>query len=204
MQTIKPIQKVIDQLEGLPGIGPKTAQRLAYYMLRYPQERLEKFGSAVTRLKMDTKMCSRCMNVDQSDPCGICDDSTRDQELVCVVETPLDLLALERSGRFKGVYHVLHGLVNPLANIGPEDIYLPQLLNRMKSEKIREIIVATSPSMEGEATAMMISSRAHDMGIVGETVITRIGRGLPTGADLEYADDVTLMQAMEGRREMGI
>jgi recombination protein RecR len=190
----------VDQLEGLPGIGPKTAQRLAYYMLRFPQDRLERFAEAVERLKKDTKMCERCFNVDEESPCRICSDRGRNSSQICVVETPLDLLALERSDGYTGVYHVLHGVINPLNNIGPNDIYLPQLLKRIKEEQVDELIIATNPSMEGEATAMYIADKVKEM---GEKVrVTRIGRGLPTGADLEYADDTTLSRAMEGRKEM--
>lgn len=202
MRVIKPIQRVIDQLESLPGIGPKTAQRLAYYLLRYPQDKLERFGGSLTRLKLDTKMCRRCHNIDETDPCNVCEDITRDQSLLCVVETPLDMMAVERSGKFKGIYHVLHGLVNPLASIGPDDIFLPSLVKRLKEEDIREVIVATNPSMEGEATAMIFLNRIKDAGLSEKVTVTRIGRGLPTGADLEYADDMTLTQAFEGRRRM--
>jgi len=190
----------VDQLEGLPGIGPKTAQRLAYYMLRFPQDRLERFAEAVERLKKDTKMCERCFNVDEESPCRICSDRGRNSSQICVVETPLDLLALERSDGYTGVYHVLHGVINPLNNIGPNDIYLPQLLKRIKDEQVDELIIATNPSMEGEATAMYIANKVKEMG--EEVRVTRIGRGLPTGADLEYADDTTLSRAMEGRKEM--
>jgi len=200
MRSIKPIQRLVDQLEGLPGVGPKTAQRLAYYMLRFPQDRLERFAEAVERLKKDTKMCERCFNVDEESPCKICSDRNRDGGIICVVETPLDLLALERSDGYAGVYHVLYGVINPLNNIGPNDIYLPQLLKRVKDEVIEELIISTNPSMEGEATAMYIANKVREMG--AKTRVTRIGRGLPTGADLEYADDVTLSRAMEGRKEM--
>ncbi len=200
MRSIRPIQRLVDQLEGLPGIGPKTAQRLAYYMLRFPQDRLERFAEAVERLKKDTKMCERCFNVDEESPRRICSDRGRNSSQICVVETPLDLLALERSDGYTGVYHVLHGVINPLNNIGPNDIYLPQLLKRIKEEQVDELIIATNPSMEGEATAMYIANKVKEM---REKVrVTRIGRGLPTGADLEYADDTTLSRAMEGRKEM--
>jgi len=200
MRSIRPIQRLVDQLEGLKGIGPKTAQRLSYYMLRFPQDRLERFAEAVERLKKDTKMCERCFNVDEESPCRICSDRGRNSSQICVVETPLDLLALERSDGYTGVYHVLHGVINPLNNIGPNDIYLPQLLKRIKEEQVDELIIATNPSMEGEATAMYIADKVKEM---GEKVrVTRIGRGLQTGADLEYADDTTLSRAMEGRKEM--
>ncbi len=203
MRNVKPIQRVIDSFESLPGIGPKTAQRLAYYLLRLPQERLDKFALAVGGIKKETKVCKQCFNVDERDPCSICEDGGREKETVCVVETPLDLLALERSDGYRGIYHVLHGVINPLNNVGPNDIYLPQLLTRVKNGRVEELILATNPSMEGEATAMYISNKIREMGdIVNKIKITRIGRGLPTGADLEYADELTLTRAMEGRREM--
>lgn len=204
MRNIKPVQRLVDQLEGLPGVGPKTAQRLAYYMLRFPQDRLERFAEAVERLKKDTKMCEQCFNIDQESPCKICADRNRDSAVICVVETPLDLLALERADGYKGVYHVLHGVINPLNNIGPNDIYLPQLLKRIENESVDELIISTNPSMEGEATAMYIANKVKEQksSVGAEIKITRIGRGLPTGADLEYADDVTLSRAMEGRRDM--
>ncbi|OGD79400.1 recombination protein RecR [Candidatus Collierbacteria bacterium RIFOXYB1_FULL_49_13] len=205
MRSIKPIQKVIDHLETLPGIGPKSAQRLAYYMLRMPQERLESFGEAVAAIKRETVMCERCFNVDTHSPCSVCGDQTRDQHSLCVVESPLDLLAMERAGGFRGVYHVLHGVINPLNNVGPEDIYLPQLLGRLRKEEIGELILATNPSLEGEATAMYITAKAREQ--ISDLrfqnmKITRIGRGLPTGADIEYADELTINRAMEGRREV--
>ena len=202
MRSIKPIQRVVDNLESLPGIGPKTAQRLAYYLLRLPQERLERFGQSLARLKQDTQICQRCFNIDEHDPCGICDDSGRDQSTVCVVETPLDLLAIERAGKYTGLYHVLNGVVNPLAGIGPEDIYLPQLIKLLQDETVSELIIATNPSLEGEATAMLLANRVKELSNGHSITISRIGRGLPTVADLEYADDVTLTQAMEGRRQM--
>ncbi len=201
MRSIKPIQRVVDNLESLPGIGPKTAQRLAYYLLRLPQDRLDRFAASIEGVKKETKVCQKCFNVDTYDPCSICSDSSLDHKTVCVVETPLDLLALERSDGYSGVYHVLHGVINPLNNIGPNDIYLPQLISRVKGAEIEELILATNPSMEGEATAMYIANKVKE--IAGEKIkITRIGRGLPTGADLEYADELTLNRAMEGRRQM--
>lgn len=200
VRSIKPIQKLVDQFESLPGIGPKTAQRLAYYLIRWPQERLEGFGTALTNLKRETKLCANCFNIDETSPCSVCGDEKRNQEVICVVETPLDLLALERADGYNGVYHVLHGVINPLNNVGPNDIYLPQLLNRLKDNLVEELIISTNPSMEGEATAMYIADKVKTQN--PSTKITRIGRGLPTGADLEYADEVTLSRAMEGRREM--
>lgn len=200
VRNVKPIQRLVDQLEGLPGIGPKSAQRLAYYMLRFPQDRLTRFSEAVEKLKKETKVCKRCFNVGEQELCLVCGDDNRDMSIVCVVETPLDLLALEKADGYKGVYHVLHGVINPLNNIGPNDIYLPQLLKRATEGGIEELIIATNPSMEGEATAMYITHKLREAG--SRVKVTRIGRGLPTGADLEYADEMTLQRAMEGRREM--
>ncbi len=202
MRSVKPIQKLVDNFETLPGIGPKTAQRLAYYLLRYPQDRLERFAEALERLKKETKFCSQCFNVDETDPCSICGGG-RDKKVICVVETPLDLLAMERADGYRGVYHVLHGVVNPLNNIGPEDIYLPQLLKRIREGGVEELIIATNPSMEGEATAMYIVHKLKEMGVFEKMKVTRIGRGLPTGADMEYADETTLSRALEGRTTMG-
>lgn len=205
MNSIKPIAKLIDHLERLPGIGPKTAQRLAYYMLRFPQDRLESFGETIERLKKETKFCEICYNIDDQSPCKVCEDESRSIKTLCVVESPLDVLALEKSNGFDGKYHVLHGVINPLNNVGPSDLYLPQLLERLESEPVEELIMATNPSMEGEATAMYIVNKIREMqeeGKVGEIKITRIGRGLPTGADVEYADEVTLNRALEGRTEL--
>lgn len=205
MKNIKPIQRLIDHLERLPGVGPKTAQRLAYYMLRFPQERLEKFAEAVERLKKETKFCEICYNIDDQSPCKICEDESRNQKVLCVVESPLDVLALEKADGFDGRYHVLHGVINPLNNVGPGDLYLSQLLDRLEKEPIEELILATNPSMEGEATAMYIVNKVRELEEeekIGEIKITRIGRGLPTGADVEYADEVTLSRALEGRTEV--
>jgi len=202
MRSIKPVQKVIDAFEALPGIGPKTAARLAYYLLNIPQERLDKFGAALERLKKDTKLCKLCFNVGEEEFCPVCQDEGRDRGVVCVVETPLDLLAFEKADGYKGVYHVLGGSVNPMAGIGPDDLWIPQLLARVKTGEIKELILATNPNMEGEATAMFITQKIKDMGLGGQMKITRIGRGLPTGADIEYADAQTLLRALEGRGEV--
>lgn len=206
MKSIRPVQKVIDSFESLPGIGPKSAARLAYYLLHVPQERLEKFGESLSRLRKDTKVCRICFNIGESDLCPICSDGSRDASLVCVVEQPLDLIAMERSESFRGVYHILGGVISPLANIGPDELFIAPLLERVKTGKIKELVIATNPSMEGEATAMYIAHKVRE----GESIkdkgesfkITRIGRGLPTGAEVEYADGVTLSRALENRREM--
>lgn len=201
MKTPKAIQNLIESFEKLPGVGPKSAQRLTFYLLHVPQHELDKFSQAVAELKNQTILCTVCYTVDETDPCSICSDPKRDQRLVCVVEQPLDVLALEKSGKYQGVYHVLHGKIDPLNNIGPDEIFIRQLLSRIKHEEsvINEIILATNPTMEGEATAMYLAKQLK--AISEELKITRIGRGLPIGADLEYADSTTLDRAMEGRSE---
>ena len=206
MRTIKPVQKVIDAFESLPGIGPKSAARLAYYLLHVPQERLERFGQALSRLRLETKECRVCFNIGETEICPICEDGRRDKSIICVVEQPLDLIAFEKADGYEGTYHVLGGALNPLAHIGPDEIRISELLERVKKGGVGELILATNPSMEGEATAMYI---AHQLTSIREKnpalkdlKITRIGRGLPTGAEVEYADGMTLSRALEGRREM--
>lgn len=201
MKTPKPIQNLIDSFEKLPGIGPKSAQRLTFYLLHVPQHNLDQFADALKSLKEQTKMCAICKNVDETDPCSICSDSFRDTSVICVVEDPLDVLALERTRNFKWSYHVLHGAINPLNNIGPDEIFISHLLMRLGGDSpVEEIILATNPTMEGEATAMYIQKAVRNL--KGESIkITRIGRGLPIGSDLEYADEITLERALEGRRE---
>ena len=199
----KAIQKLIESFEKLPGVGPKTAQRLTFYLLHVPQTQLESFAESLSTLKTDTVLCSICKNVGEEDPCYVCSDPTRDQKTIMVVEQPLDVLALERTGKYKGLFHVLHGAINPLENIGPEEIYISELISRVKKygngeSNELEIILATNPTMEGNATAMYISSQVK--GANSGVKISRLGLGLPTGADLEYADDTTLTQAIEGRR----
>lgn len=201
MKIPKAIQQVIESFERLPGVGPKTAQRLTFYLLHVPQGELDRFANSVSNLKTNTVMCSTCYSVDETDPCSICNDMRRDHSVVCVVEQPLDVLALEKSGKYHGIYHVLHGKIDPLNNIGPDEIRISELLQRAKSEEhgVKEIILATNPTMEGEATAMYIAKQLKSQN--SNLKITRIGRGLPTGADLEYADPTTLERAMEGRSE---
>ena len=206
MRIPKAITNLIESFERLPGIGPKTAQRLTFYLLHVPQGELDKFSESVQNLKKGTVLCSVCFSVGESDPCSICEDEKRDHGTICVVEEPLDVLSLERNGRYQGVYHVLHGRIDPLNNIGPDEIYINQLLGRVKNstngKSINEIILATNPTMEGEATAMFIAKQLRELKTNNEklTTISRIGRGLPVGADLEYADEVTLQRAMEGRQ----
>lgn len=199
MKIPKAIQNLIDSFEKLPGIGSKTAQRLTFYLLHVPQGELDSFSNSVQNLKKGTIICSTCFAVDGADPCSICENSSRDKSLVCVVEEPLDVLALEKNGRYKGVYHVLHGKIDPLNNIGPDEIHIKELLGRIEADGIVEVILATNPTMEGEATAMYIAKQIKSQG--SNLKITRIGRGLPTGADIEYADELTLQRAMEGRSE---
>jgi len=199
MRIPKAIQQVVESFERLPGVGPKTAQRLTFYLLHVPQSELDRFANSVANLKTNTVMCSICFSVDETDPCSICSDEKRDHSLICVVEQPLDVLALEKSGRYKGIYHVLHGKIDPLNNIGPDEIRISELLQRAKHLEGGEIILSTNPTMEGEATAMYIAKQLKSQ--ISNLKITRIGRGLPTGADLEYADPTTLERAMEGRSE---
>ena len=208
MNLPKPIKKLIDSFERLPGIGPKTAQRLTFYLLHVPDEMLDEFGQALMNLKKDTITCSVCFNVSETDPCPICADKSRDHSVICVVEQPLDILAIEKIGKYKGVYHVLGGAISPLNNIGPDELNIKPLLDRVQksikseSPKVREIILATNPNMEGEATAMFIKNELRKFQISNfKFQISRLGQGLPTGGDLEYADEVTLQRALEGRRE---
>ena len=200
MKIAKPLLRLIESFNKLPGIGPKTAQRLSYYLLHVPQTELEIFASNLSSLKKDTVLCSICKNVSENDPCDICSDSLRDKSIIMVLENPLELVSFENTRRFKGMYHILHGAINPLENIGPDEIYIEDLLKRFKKEPIKEIIIATNPTMEGEATAMYLSKKIKS--IKPKVRITRLGMGIPTGADLEYADEVTLTQAIEGRREI--
>lgn len=204
MRLPKALERVIENFEKLPGIGPKTAQRLAFYLLHVPQPDLDGFADSLSNLKTQTVLCSTCFNIGEEDPCFICQDQTRDNSTICVVEDALDLLAIERGGKYKGTYHVLHGVIDPLNSIGPDDIYLPQLVSRInKSEpKIKELILATNPTMEGEATSLYIVREfSKNTADANGIKITRIGRGLPIGSDIEYADEVTIERALEGRRE---
>jgi len=203
MKIARPLSLLISSFEALPGIGPKSAQRLAYYLLHTPQNYLDDFGENLKNLKKNTVLCSVCKNVSEKDPCYVCSDNLRDKSTVLVVEQPLDLLAFERGGKYRGLYHVLHGSINPLDNIGPDEIFIQQLLQRVKDKKsnIKEVIIATNPTMEGEATSMYIVKELKKMNIKG-LKISRLGMGIPTGVDLEYADDVTLTQALEGRKDL--
>ena len=198
MRVPKAIRTLSEQLEKLPGIGPKTAQRLTFYLLHNPQEELDRYAHAFSDLKKNTKVCGICKFVDETDPCSICSSSSRNTSIICIVEQPLDVLAIEKSGAYKGLYHVLHGSIAPLNNIGPDQLYIKELLPRLKKDTIHEIIMATNPTMEGEATAMYIT-KLINRDNPQQSTITRLGRGLPVGGDVEYADEITLKRAIEGR-----
>jgi recombination protein RecR len=196
--TAEPVARLIEEFSRLPGIGPKTAQRLTYFLLRAPSEQARALAEALVRMKERTVFCSVCFNMTELDPCAVCQDQRRDRDAVCVVEEPLDVLALERTRTFRGLYHVLHGAISPVDGIGPEDLRIRELLNRVESENITEVVLATNPNLEGEATAMYVHRLLRPLGVR----VTRLARGLPVGGDLEYADEVTLSRALEGRREM--
>ena len=198
LPTAKPISRLIEELHKLPGIGPKTAQRLAYHLLQAPPERSRDLADAIVSIKENLKLCSICLNIADSDPCGICADESRDRTKVCVVEEPIDIMPLERTRKFRGLYHVLHGVISPGDGIKPEDLHIRELLDRLSGNPITEVILATNPNAEGEATSMYIQRLISPLGIR----VTRLARGLPFGGDLEYADDVTLSRALEGRQEM--
>ena len=194
----EPVARLIDAFQRLPGIGPKTAQRLTFYMLKRPPDEARELGEALFAVKEKIVYCRTCFNVTDEDPCRICVDPRRDPNVICVVEEPNDLLAMERTGEFRGHYHVLLGALSPLDGIGPDDLKIRELLARLESKETAEIILATNPNVEGEATALYLAKllRPHAVRI------TRIARGLPVGGDLEYADQVTLSKALEGRREI--
>lgn len=197
------VTRLIEKFERLPGIGPKSAQRLVFYLLHNPDAELEDFAERLVALKRNTVLCSHCHNVSETDPCEICSDSGRDASILCLVEQPLDVLAIERSDKFRGKYHVLHGAISPLNNIGPEQLYLRDILQRLNG--VEELILATNPTMEGEATALYITeliTTSEIMETNPSLKISRIGHGLPIGADIEYADGITIARALEGRRSM--
>ena len=206
MRLPKVVEDLTTSFEKLPGIGRRSAQRLAFYLLRVPQRDLDGFAHALSNLKKLTKLCKICHNLSESEECSVCGDAARNHAQVCVVESFQDVIALEKSGTYHGVYHVLHGSISPLNNIGPDELYIDTLLLRLESGKILEVILATNTSLEGEATALYIAQRVEDRKEtkpnLGNVKITRIGRGLPTGVELEYADDETLHQAMETRRSV--
>lgn len=193
-----PIAKLIDELSKLPGVGNKTAQRLAFYILKMSSGDVEQLANSITSAKRNIKQCRICCNITDSEVCSICANTKRDSSIICVVEDPKDVVAIEKMRDFKGLYHVLNGAISPMEGIGPEEIRIKELLRRVADNDIKEIIIATNPNIEGEATAMYISRLLKPAGIL----VTRIAHGVPVGGDLEYADEVTLMKALEGRREI--
>ena len=194
----RPLARLIDELSKLPGVGPKTAQRLAYHILRASNGDAESLAAAVRSVKTDLRYCGTCFNIAESDPCAVCESDERDRRLVCVVEEPLDVLAIERTNLFRGVYHVLHGAISPVNGVRPDDLRIRELGVRVRAGGIEELILATNPNLEGEATGMYIAQSLADTGVK----VTRLARGLPIGGDLEYADELTVGRALEGRRAL--
>jgi len=198
MRTVaEPISRLIEELNKLPGIGPKSAKRLAYHLLRSPDDQAKALAEAILTLKDKIKLCSLCFDNTDCDPCRICQDAERDHSKICVVEKPSDILPLEQTGKYDGVYHVLHGAISPTQGVGPEDVKIRELLGRLKNGSVTEVIVATNPNVESETMALYLQRLITPLGIR----VTRLARGLPFGAELEYADDLTLGQALENRRE---
>ncbi len=195
---VLPVAKLIEEFSKLPGIGKKTAQRLAFYILNSKEDDAIHLAEAIIEAKKKTRYCSICSNITDVDPCNICTSPKRDKKVICVVEDPRDIVAMERTREYNGLYHVLHGAISPMEGIGPEDIKIKELLTRLQKEDIDEIIMATNPNIEGEATSMYISKIVKPL----EVKVTRIAHGVPVGGDLEYADEVTLAKALEGRREL--
>ncbi len=197
-QKADPVKQVIEELRRLPGIGSKSAQRLAFHLIRQPEDVSQRLADAILDLKRALIMCSTCHNVGGSDPCHYCTDGRRESSSICVVQEPFDILSIEKSGQFRGRYHVLHGAISPLSGIGPDEIYVKSLLERLRDDSIEEIIVATNPTSDGEATALYLSRVIKPLGIR----VSRIAQGVPVGSDLEYADQVTISRALMGRQEM--
>ncbi len=195
--TTDTIRRLIQELNKLPGIGPKSAQRLAYYLLRAPEEEARLLSDAILSMKQKVKLCSVCFNMTESDPCTLCQGDQRDHTRVCIVEQPQDILAIEHTGIYKGLYHVLHGAISPTEGVGVSDIRVKEILERLRSNPLEEVILATNTTLEGEQTAMYLSRLIAPQGIK----VTRLARGLPYGSELEYADDITLTRAIEGRQE---
>lgn len=196
--TPRSVTRLIEEFHRLPGIGPKTAQRLTFYLLRTSKTQVDSLSDAIRDLREKITTCALCQNIAESNPCNICRDETRDRSIICVVEEPLDLVALERTREYRGLYHVLHGAISPVEGVGPEDLRIKELLERLRDGSVGEVVLATNPNLEGEATAMYLERLIKPLGIR----LTRLARGLPVGGDLEYADEVTLTRALEGRREV--
>lgn len=194
----EPIAKLIEGFTKLPGIGPKTAQRLTFHVINMEEQEVLEIAKALVHVKRDLHYCSVCQNITDVDPCHICNNKTRDRSVICVVQEPKDVIAMEKTREYTGMYHVLNGVISPMEGIGPEDIKIKELLIRLKDEQVKELILATNPNIEGEATAMYLSKLVKPFDIK----VTRIAHGLPVGADLEYADEATLTKALEGRREL--
>lgn len=198
MDFAEPMARLIDEFKRLPGIGPKSAQRIAFHVLRASREEAERLAQAVLDVKDRMRLCEMCHNISDAETCSICSDSSRDQKVLCVVEEPRNIIVIERTRQFQGLYHVLHGSLSPLRGIGPEQLKVKSLLERLQSGKIEEIIIATNPTVEGEATAVYLSRLLKPLGVR----VTRIGMGIPVGSDLDYVDEVTMMKSMEGRKEI--
>lgn len=196
--AVEPVSRLIDELARLPGIGPKSASRLAFYILRAPKDQALALAEALVEVKERIILCSRCFNITETDPCSICQDASRDQSIICVVEEPLDVLALERTSEYRGLYHVLHGAISPVDGIGPDKLRIRELTERVEQEHPAEIILATNPNIEGDATAMYIHRQIQNSGVT----VSRPASGLPVGGDLEYADEITLGRALAGRRSL--
>ena len=194
----QPLARLIQELVKLPGIGEKTASRLAFHLLRTERRDVELLAEALLKMRDETKLCSTCLGLTASDPCELCSDPQREADVICVVERPADLIAVERAGQFRGRYHVLHGCLAPLDGVGPEDLRIAELLRRLQDGSVREVVIATNPTVEGEATALYLARLIKPLGVR----VTRIAHGLPMGAEVEYADSTTLGKALEGRREM--
>lgn len=199
MSFARPIARLIDQLTRLPGIGPKTAQRLAFHILRMDEAEVGQIAAAMVEARRRVRRCTVCSDLTDQETCPVCSDPTRDHTIICVVEDPRDVAALERTRGFYGTYHVLHGAISPLDGVGPAQIGIPSLLDRVKAGAVREVIIATNPDVEGDATALYLAEALRAL----QVKATRLARGLPVGGDLEYADEVTLAKALEGRRELG-
>jgi recombination protein RecR len=196
--TPEPVTRLIEAFSQLPGIGPKTASRLTFYLLRRPAEQAEALADALRDMKQRTVFCGTCFNITEQSPCAICRDEGRDRSIVCVVEEPLDVLAIDRTGEYRGLYHVLHGAISPVEGIGPDELRINELMARLRDQPAHEVLLATNPNLEGEATAMYLARLIQPLGVR----VTRLARGLPVGGDLEYADAVTLGRALQGRRDM--
>ena len=194
----EPIARLIEEFARLPGIGPKSAQRLAYHVLRAPEDEALALARALGDVKRRIVFCGNCFNITEDDPCALCADDQRDRALLCVVEQPLDVLVVERTGGYRGLYHVLHGALNPIEGVGPDQLRVRELTGRVEGGGVAEVIMATNPSLEGEATSMYLQRLLQPLGVR----VTRLARGLPSGADLEYMDDLTLARALEGRQEL--